>query len=163
MLLYFENLLYSFERIVTHESYTRTLLLAWFTALLECVQNSVAFCKSWHQNFCKVHRMNPKRNPKNPTRKVPYIYAVHWAASPIFPSVSLYDLPFSRSCTFSDFATDSRVKISKCHKTFNFVRSPKIYNFIFHHDYLTYHSVWFRSEENWRSSVLKFLLPYMYM
>ncbi len=31
---------------------------------------------------------------------------------------------------------------------------------ITHTHYLIYHKVWLRSDENWRSSVLKFLLPY---
>ena len=40
--------------------------------------------------------------------------------SPTFSSVLLYDHPFSRYCTFYDFFIDSHVKISKCHKIFNF-------------------------------------------
>ena len=50
-------------------------------------------------------------------------------------------------------------KISKCHKNFNFWQSAKTF-ITFSHDYLIYHKVWLRSDDNCRRSrVLTFFLP----
>ncbi len=51
--------------------------------------------------------------------------------SPTFSSISLYDQPFSRYCTFYDLPVDFHVKISKQH---------------------TYSEVWLKSDENWEMS-----------
>ncbi len=48
-------------------------------------------------------------------------YALTRDASSIFPPVQ----PFSRQCTFLDFPTGTHVKISKCHKFFNFWQIAK--------------------------------------
>ncbi len=42
---------------------------------------------------------------------------------------------------------------------FNYLAdNQNIYNFICPHDYLIYHKAWHRSDEHWRSIVLKFML-----
>ncbi len=53
---------------------------------------------------------NPELNSKNRHKKYP-TYAVHRTVNSKFSSVSLYDQPISRYCTFYDFPTDSHVKI----------------------------------------------------
>ena len=60
------------------------------------------------------------------------------------------------------FPVDSHVKISKCHNIFKFWQIAKMcHNVLFTHNYLIYHKVWLRSDENWRrNSILKFLLPW---
>ena len=50
---------------------------------------------------------------------------------------------------FRIFLLDSHVKILKYHKIFKFWQIANIYhNFLFRHDYLSYHKVWLISNGN---------------
>ena len=62
---------------------------------------------------------------------------------------------------FRIFPLTPRLKFQSDIKILNFGRSANIYqNFLLLHDYLIYHKVWLRSDQNWRrSTILKFLLP----
>ncbi len=91
-------------------------------------------------------------------------YAVRRTTSPIFSSVSFYDQPFSRNCTFYDFPIDSHVKISKYHKIFkNLDDCREKYLLVFLHCSQCRHRFWLRSDEHRWSSVLKFPAPYVPM
>ena len=59
------------------------------------------------------------------------------------------------------FPIDFQVKISKCHKIFNFWQIAKTFITTFHYNCLTYYKVWLRSDQNCkRSNILKFRAPY---
>ena len=72
-------------------------------------------------DICRVYRMTQSEFEESD------MYAVHRTASPKFSSVSFYDHPFSRYCTFQDFLIASHVKISKCHKIFILGQIPKTF------------------------------------
>ncbi len=87
-----------------------------------------------------------------------FTHVVNSTARPRFSSISLYDQPFARYCTFYHF---SILKYKSPTLFFNFWQIPKICDFIFPYDCPIYRTVWLRSDQNYRkSSVLEFPAPY---
>ena len=118
----------------------------------------VAFRKSQNRKFCKVHQMTPNQIQSMGHEKyLRYMYVHCSTLSPKFSSASLYD----RDIPHLTFPIDSHVKISKCHKIFNYWQIAKISINYIPYDCLIYHKVWLRLDKNYRSSsVLKFPAPY---
>ncbi len=82
--------------------------------------------KSWNRTFCtsKVHRMTP--NQTQGIRHQKYPRPVHCSTpSPKFSSVSLYDQPFSRYCTFTICPLTSMLKFQSATKFLIFRKLPK--------------------------------------
>ena len=97
--------------------------------------------RSWNRKFCKVHRMTP-----NQTQGIEHQKCPRYVHCRIFPLTL-------------------NVKISKCHKIFNFLADRQnIHNLIFPYDCHIYLKVWPRSDNNYRrSSLFKFPVPNGYM